>query len=77
MTAILLGIITALLEVISPSAPAATPPLASVVIRGSSVYDAPALFVLYRGIAGLPEDDELRFAEPIHRLEREKFVCVY
>lgn len=54
MTAILLGIITALLEVISPSAPAATPPLASVVIRGSSVYDAPALFVLYRGQLGKP-----------------------
>ncbi|HVS22562.1 MAG TPA: ShlB/FhaC/HecB family hemolysin secretion/activation protein [Gammaproteobacteria bacterium] len=54
MTAILLGIITALLEIISPSAPAATPPLASVIIRGSSVYDAPALFAVYREQLGKP-----------------------
>jgi hemolysin activation/secretion protein len=46
--AALLGIITTLFELISPPAFAAAPSLVSVVIRGSSVYDAPALYAVYR-----------------------------
>jgi len=54
MAALLLGIITALIELISAAEPAAVPNLVSVVIRGSSVYDAPALFEVYREQLGKP-----------------------
>src|SRR6185503_11560157 len=50
----LLGIITLLLAIISPPAHAAAPNLVSVVIRGSTVYDAPALFTVYREQLGKP-----------------------
>ena len=48
------GIILVALELISASAAAATPNLVSVVVRGSTVYDAPALFDLYRDQLGKP-----------------------
>ena len=48
------GIIFVALELISASAAAATPNLVSVVVRGSTVYDAPALFDLYRDQLGKP-----------------------
>ena len=54
MTAILLGIITALLALTSAADPAPAPNLVSVVIRGSSVYDAPGLFGVYREQLGKP-----------------------
>ena len=50
----LVGIITLALELISAPAHAATPNLVSVVIRGSTVYDAPALFAVYREQLGKP-----------------------
>jgi hemolysin activation/secretion protein len=52
--AVLVGIISLALEVIFCSAAAAAPKLVSVVIRGSSVYDAPALFEVYREQLGKP-----------------------
>jgi hemolysin activation/secretion protein len=52
--AILVGIICAALELISAAAHAATPNLVSVVVRGSTVYDAPALFDVYRDQLGKP-----------------------
>jgi len=51
---ILLGIICLAFELISAAALAANPPLVSVVIRGSSIYDAPALFATYREQLGKP-----------------------
>ena len=53
-TATLLGIITALLALTSSAEPAPAPNLVSVVIRGSSVYDAPGLFAVYREQLGKP-----------------------
>jgi hemolysin activation/secretion protein len=50
----LVGIITALLAVITAPALAAAPNLVSVVIRGSSVYDAPTLYSVYREQLGKP-----------------------
>jgi hemolysin activation/secretion protein len=50
---IALGIILLALELI-PSHAAAAPNLASVVIRGSTVYDAPQLFDVYRAELGKP-----------------------
>src|SRR5262245_12133443 len=52
--AIAVGIIFLALELISASAAAAAPNLVSVVIRGSTVYDAPVLFDLYRDQLGKP-----------------------
>jgi hemolysin activation/secretion protein len=52
--AALFGIIAALLELIAAPALAAAPTLVSVVIRGSSVYDAPALYGVYREQLGKP-----------------------
>ena len=49
-----LGIILLALELILASAAAAAPNLSSVVIRGSTVYDAPALFDVYREQLGKP-----------------------
>ena len=54
LIAALFGIITAALVAISTTAIAATPNLASVVIRGSTVYDPPALFAIYRRELGKP-----------------------
>ena len=54
MAAIVFGIIIALVELISAAEPASSPKLVSVVIRGSSVYAAPALFDVYRGQLGKP-----------------------
>jgi hemolysin activation/secretion protein len=54
MAPVLFGIIVALVELISAAQPAAAPKLASVVIRGSSVYAAPALFEVYREQLGKP-----------------------
>ncbi len=54
MTTILLGIITALLALTCAAEPAPPPNLVSVVIRGSSVYDAPGLFTVYREQLGKP-----------------------
>jgi hemolysin activation/secretion protein len=54
MMAILFGIIIALLELTSAAQPAVAPKLVSVVIRGSSVYPAPALFDVYREQLGKP-----------------------
>jgi hemolysin activation/secretion protein len=51
--AIRLGIILLALELISATATAA-PALVSVVVRGSTVYDAPALFPIYREQLGKP-----------------------
>ena len=51
--AILVGIIFLALELISVGA-AAAPALVSVVVRGSTVYDAPALFEVYREQLGKP-----------------------
>jgi hemolysin activation/secretion protein len=51
--AIRVGIILLALELISATATAA-PALVSVVIRGSTVYDAPALFEVYREQLGKP-----------------------
>ncbi|HEX7236901.1 MAG TPA: ShlB/FhaC/HecB family hemolysin secretion/activation protein [Gammaproteobacteria bacterium] len=48
------GIILLALELISPGAAAAAPNLVSVVVRGSTVYDAPQLFDLYREQLGKP-----------------------
>lgn len=42
------------LELISGAARAENPTLVSVVVRGSTVYDAPALFEVYRGELGRP-----------------------
>jgi hemolysin activation/secretion protein len=50
----LFGIIIALVELISAAQPAVAPKLVSVVIRGSSVYAAPALFEVYRAELGKP-----------------------
>jgi hemolysin activation/secretion protein len=50
---VLLGIISLALELISASAFAA-PTLVSVVVRGSTVYDAPALFAVYQEQLGKP-----------------------
>jgi hemolysin activation/secretion protein len=50
----LLGIITVLLELITAPAFAAAPNLVSVVIRGSSVYDASQLYAVYREQLGQP-----------------------
>lgn len=52
--AIVFGIIIALLELTSAAEPAVAPSLVSVVIRGSSVYGAPALFDVYREQLGKP-----------------------
>jgi hemolysin activation/secretion protein len=52
--AIALGIIFLAFELISVGAAAAAPNLTSVVVRGSSVYDAPALFEVYREQLGKP-----------------------
>lgn len=52
--AIRVGIITLVLELILSGAAAAATNLTSVVIRGSSVYDAPALFGVYREQLGKP-----------------------
>jgi hemolysin activation/secretion protein len=54
LTAVLLGIITALLALTSAAEPAPATNLVSVVIRGSSVYDAPGLFPVYREQLGKP-----------------------
>jgi hemolysin activation/secretion protein len=54
VTAALFGIIVPLLELIVSPALAAAPALVSVVIRGSSVYDAPALYSVYREQLGKP-----------------------
>jgi len=51
---IVFGIIFALIELTSAAEPAVAPTLASVVIRGSSVYTAPALFEVYREQLGKP-----------------------
>src|SRR5689334_3991519 len=48
------GIIIALVELRSTAGPASAPNLVSVVIRGSSVYAAPALFEVYRTQLGKP-----------------------
>ena len=48
------GIISAALVLISAAALAAAPTLVSVVVRGSTVYDAPALFAVYREQLGKP-----------------------
>ena len=54
----MVGIISLALELISTGAEgqqtAATPTLVSVVVRGSTVYDAPALFAVYREQLGKP-----------------------
>jgi hemolysin activation/secretion protein len=52
--AVALGIIILALELISANAAAAAPNLNSVVVRGSTVYDAPALFEVYREQLGKP-----------------------
>ncbi len=52
--AILVGIISLALEVIFVTAASAAPNLVSVVVRGSTVYDAPTLFDLYREHLGKP-----------------------
>jgi hemolysin activation/secretion protein len=52
--AILIGIICLALEVTSVPASAAAPNLVSVVVRGSTVYDAPTLFAVYREQLGKP-----------------------
>src|SRR5688572_6414266 len=52
--AIRVGIILLALELISANATAAAPALVSVVVRGSTVYDAPALFEVYREQLGKP-----------------------
>ena len=49
-----MGIILLAIEVISASAAAAAPNLVSVVVRGSTVYDAPTLFEVYRTALGKP-----------------------
>jgi len=54
MAALLFGIIIAAIELISTAEPAVAPKLVSVVIRGSSVYAAPALFEVYREQLGKP-----------------------
>jgi hemolysin activation/secretion protein len=54
MAAILFGIILASVELISAAEAAPAPKLVSVVIRGSSVYSAPALFDVYREQLGKP-----------------------
>ncbi len=51
---ILLGIISVAFELIFATAAAAAPNLVSVVVRGSTVYDAPALFDVYREQLGKP-----------------------
>jgi hemolysin activation/secretion protein len=56
--AVLFGIILSLLEPILAPAFAATPNLVSVVIRGSSVYDAPELYAVYREQLGKPINQE-------------------
>jgi hemolysin activation/secretion protein len=56
--AVLFGIIFSLLEVIAAPAFAAVPSLVSVVIRGSTVYDAPALYAVYREQLGKPINQE-------------------
>jgi hemolysin activation/secretion protein len=50
----LVGIILLALELISASAAADAPNLVSVVVRGSTVYDAPTLFEVYRTELGKP-----------------------
>jgi hemolysin activation/secretion protein len=52
--AIPVGIIFLAFELIFASAAAAAPNLTSVVVRGSTVYDAPALFAVYREQLGKP-----------------------
>src|SRR5688572_22436895 len=52
--AILVGIIFLAFELISVTAAAAAPALASVIVRGSTVYEAPALFEIYREQLGKP-----------------------
>src|SRR6187549_287025 len=52
--AIAVGIISLALEVMSAGPAFAAPNLVSVVVRGSTVYDAPALFDLYREQLGKP-----------------------
>jgi hemolysin activation/secretion protein len=54
IVAMVFGIIIALIELISAAEPAVAPSLVSVVIRGSSVYAAPALFEVYREQLGKP-----------------------
>jgi hemolysin activation/secretion protein len=51
---LLIGIISLAFEVISPAAWAASPNLVSVIVRGSTVYDAPTLFAVYREQLGKP-----------------------
>ena len=53
-TATPLGIILLAFELIFASAAAAAPNLTSVVVRGSTVYDAPTLFEIYREQLGKP-----------------------
>ena len=52
--AIIVGITCLALELISAAASSAAPTLVSVVVRGSTVYDAPALFASYREQLGKP-----------------------
>jgi hemolysin activation/secretion protein len=52
--ATVVGIISVVLDLFSSPAAAAAPDLVSVVIRGSTVYDAPALFGVYREQLGKP-----------------------
>src|SRR5262245_40514531 len=47
-TAALLGIICALFELTSPARADDLPVLTTVIVRGSTVYDAPQLFDIYR-----------------------------
>ena len=54
IAAMVFGIIIALIELTSAAEPAIAPNLVSVVIRGSSVYAAPALFDVYREQLGKP-----------------------
>jgi hemolysin activation/secretion protein len=54
LAAILFSIIFVLVELVSAAEPAVAPKLVSVVIRGSSVYAAPALFGVYREQLGKP-----------------------
>ncbi len=51
---LLFGITALVLELILGVAAAANPTLVSVIVRGSTVYDAPALFEVYRGELGKP-----------------------
>ena len=48
------GIISAALVLISAAALAAAPTLVSVVVRGSTVYDAPSFFAVYGEELGKP-----------------------